>query len=146
MKKLILIVGLFILLLGLTSCRNVSGDQTGPEIKDIQTSGNVLVISDCQGTSVTITAKVTDPSGAVEVLLWYRIGSDQKFTSIPMDLHNDMYEVSIQGSDFLGKAYGTLEFYITAKDEKGNSSKSGVDQSIQFLPCVNSYWGIKFNC
>jgi hypothetical protein len=123
---------------GLAACRNISLDKTGPAIGDIRTSGNVLVISDCSGTSVTISTKVTDPSGVGKVLLWVRTGTDQQFVSTDMELKEDIYSVDLKGPDFLGRPYGTLEFYITAEDELGNLSRSTVDQSVQFLPCVNS--------
>jgi hypothetical protein len=121
----------------LVACTKGSSDQTGPAISDIKTSGNVLVISDCSGTSVSVTAKVTDPSGVKNVFLWYRV-VDQPFASREMMVKDGAYEVSVEGSEFLGKGYGTLEFYIQAKDGAGNESKSPVDQSIQFLPCVSN--------
>ena len=137
MKPFLLITRLLIATFILVACGKGSGDQAGPDISDITTSGNVLVISDCSGTSVTITAKVADPSGVKNVLLWYRV-NDQPFASQEMTMQNGVYEVSVQGAEFLGKGYGTLEFYIQAKDEAGNMNKSVVDQSIQFLPCVNN--------
>ncbi len=86
---------------------------------------------------MTISAKVTDPSGVESVLLWYRV-ADQPFASTSMTLQDGVYQVSVVGSEFLGKGYGTLEFYVQAKDGAGNLSKSPVDQSIQFLPCVSN--------
>jgi hypothetical protein len=138
MKKIILITLFLAIFSGLSACGNRSADQTGPEISNIEISGKVLVISDCQGTSVTISAKVTDSSGVESVQFWYRIGSNQQFASTTMELQNGDHTVSIKGVDFLGKDYGTLEFYITAKDGEGNLSQSPVNQDIQFLPCVNS--------
>jgi len=137
MKNLIHIMSLLVILVGLSACGNSSSDRTGPEISDVTTSGNVLVISDCAGTSATITAKVTDSSGVKNVFFWYRV-SDQPFISREMTLKDGVYEVSVQGSEFLGKGYGTLEFYIQAEDGAGNVSKSAIDQSIQFLPCVSN--------
>jgi hypothetical protein len=55
-----------------------------------------------------------------------------------MALKEGIYSVDLKGPDFLGRPYGTLEFYITAEDGLGNLSRSTVDQSVQFLPCVNS--------
>lgn len=121
----------------LTACEKVSSDHTGPEINEIKTSNNVLVISDCSGTSVDISARVTDPSGVDSVSLWYRV-ADQPFASTSMDLKDGIYQVTLVGSEFLGKGYGILEFYIQAKDGAGNLSKSPVDKGIQFLPCVNN--------
>lgn len=137
MKPLLFFRWLVVLVFVLSACGKASSDRTGPDISDIKTSGNVLVISDCAGTSVTISAKVTDPSGVENVLLWYRV-ADQPFASTKMSLQDGVYQVAVVGSEFLGKGYGTLEFYIQAKDGVGNLSKSAVDQSIQFLPCVSS--------
>jgi len=128
---------LFVFVLILTACGKGPIDSTGPEISDIKTSGNVLVISDCSGTSVIISARVTDPSGVENVQLWYRV-AEQPFASTNMALQDGVYQVTVVGSEFLEKGYGTLEFYIQAKDGAGNLGKSPVDQSIQFLPCVGS--------
>lgn len=137
MKPLPFARWLFLTVFLLTACGKVSSDRTGPEISEVKTSNNVLVISDCSGTSVDITARVTDPSGVDSVSLWYRV-ADQPFASTSMDLKDGIYQVTLLGSEFLGKGYGTLEFYIQAKDGAGNLSKSPVDKGIQFLPCVNN--------
>jgi len=136
-KPFLLITGLLITSFILVACGKGASDQAGPGISDIMTSANVLVISDCSGTSVSITAKVTDPSGVKNVFFWYRV-NDQPFAAREMTMKDGVYEWSVQGSEFLGKGYGTLEFYIQAEDGAGNVSKSPVDQSIQFLPCVNN--------
>jgi hypothetical protein len=138
MRNLAFTILFLVAFFGLTSCGKLSTDQTGPSISDIKTSGNVLVISDCAGASVTVSAKVTDPSGIEKVQLWYRTGTDQRFSSTDMDLHEGIYIADLNGPDFLGRPYGTLEFYITAQDKAGNLSKSTVNQSVQFLPCVNN--------
>jgi hypothetical protein len=122
----------------LVACGRTRGDLSGPIISDISTSDKVVVISDCLATSVTITAKVTDESSVKNVLLWYRVGSDQPFASSNMNLTGGMYTAKVKGSDLQGHGYGAMEFYLTAEDEAGNSSKSPLDNSIQFLPCVNN--------
>jgi hypothetical protein len=122
----------------LSACKGLPPDQTGPDIRDINTSGNVVVISDCLATSVTVTAKVTDDSRITNVRLWYRVGSDQAFTPIGMDSQGGLYTVSVKGSSLQGHGYGALEFYITAQDGADNSSQSPIDKSIQFLPCVSN--------
>jgi hypothetical protein len=131
----VLLVSIFAVL---PACEGTSSDQTGPVISDIKTSGNVLVISDCPSTSVKVSANASDPSGIKSVLLWYRIPPDEKFTSAPMEFQDGSYVVSLNGVDFLGHAYGTIEFYISAQDAVGNMSQSAIDQSIQFLPCVSN--------
>ena len=120
------------------ACGLVPADRSGPTISNVKTSGNVLVISDCSGTSVDISAKVADASGVESVLLWYRVEAEQKFASTGMKFQDNIYTASLEGPDFLGKAYGTVEFYITAKDSVGNTSKTSLDRSLQFLPCVSN--------
>jgi hypothetical protein len=137
MRPFLFIRWLFFAVLILTACGKASSDRTGPEINEIKTSNNVLVISDCSGTSVDITARVADPSGVDSVSIWYRV-ADQPFASTSMTLKDGIYQVTLVGSEFLGKGYGTLEFYIQANDGAGNLSKSQTDKSIQFLPCVNN--------
>lgn len=122
----------------LSACAKTSSDQTGPVISNIQISGNVLVISDCPSTSVELLATVSDPSGVEKVLFWYRIAPDQEFAAAPMALRDGLYVASLNGANFLGHAYGTIDFYISAQDTVGNTSRSEVDQSVQFLPCVNN--------
>jgi len=122
----------------LSACAGIRSDHTGPAISDISTSDKVVVISDCPSTSVTITAKVTDASHITSVLLWVRVGTDGPFASIRMDLQNDIYTATVQGSDLQGHGYGAMEFYITAEDGKRNKSESPHDDSVQFLPCVNN--------
>lgn len=122
----------------LSACAGLQKDQAGPAISDISTSDKVVVISDCLSTSITITAKVTDASKVKNVLLWYRVGSDQPFASANMDLQNDIYAAKVKGADLQGHGYGAMEFYITAEDEAGNKSESPHDDSVQFLPCVNN--------
>ena len=135
-------VGTVMLLLGialiLSACAGLQKDQAGPAISDISTSDKVVVISDCLSTSVTITAKVSDTSNIRSVLLWYRVGSDQPFASSNMNLQNGLYAAKVKGADLQGHGYGTIDFYITAEDGKGNKSESPHDDSVQFLPCVNN--------
>ena len=138
MRNLLFIILFLVIFFSLSACRNLPTDQTGPLISDIKTSGDILVISDCSGTSVEISAKVTDRSGVESVLLWHRLGSEQQIISDRMERQDETYNVTLKGSDFSGEAYGKLEFYITAKDGAGNLSESPVNQSIHFLPCVNN--------
>jgi hypothetical protein len=128
----------FISTLASSACGRLQRDSSGPNISNIETSDKVVVISDCPSTSVTITATVTDESNITSVLLWFRVGTDEPFTSARMELQNDIYTASVQGSELQGHGYGAVEFYITAEDGEGNTSKSPIDSSIQFLPCVNN--------
>ena len=130
-----------VLLLSLASafaCTQAPGDHSAPVIGDISTSSKVVVISDCQNTSVAITARVTDESKIDRVQLSYRVGQSGKFVTVPMQPENDQYRAEIKGADLQSSGYGNLEFYITAQDEAGNKSESPHDTSVQFLPCVSS--------
>ena len=139
MKPLGRIFGLLLIsILASAACGRLQRDSSGPIISDIATSDKVVVISDCLSTSVTITAKVTDASNVKSVVLWYHVGSDQPFASSKMELQKGSYTATVKGSNLQGHGYGAMEFYITAEDEAGNSSKSPLDNSIQFLPCVNN--------
>jgi hypothetical protein len=138
MRTKIHITLILIIMLLLLACKKVSSDHAGPIISNVSTTGKVVVISDCSATSVTITAKVTDASKIINVLLWHRIGSEQPFSSAIMELQEGLYTASIKGKDLQGNGYGAMEFYITAEDGEGNTSKSPIDNSIQFLPCVNN--------
>ncbi len=112
-------------------------DNTGPHFNRITTSTKYFAISDCRPTSVTVTAHITDPSGVVHVVLWYRI-RNQPFTPVDVkDLGNDTYAATVKGTDMPRSEYGVWEFYLTAEDGLGNKSQSPVDDtSVQFLPCV----------
>jgi hypothetical protein len=130
------VIALLVSSCSLASAASSARDRSGPEISAIETSTKVLAISDCLGTSVIISAQVTDASGIASVLLWYRVGSEQPFVSTQMELSEGKYRATLKGIDLQGNGYGDLEFYITAKDGNGNLNQSPVDKSVQFLPCV----------
>jgi hypothetical protein len=131
------------LLLGsylMSSCTKVSfaaGNTGGPTIRNITTSSKFLAKSDCINTSLTVTADVSGGSDVKSVSVWYRIGQDQKYTSTPMlQGEGNIYSATIVALDIPGGEYGSLEFYIIAKDEQRNQSKSKLDTSVELLPCV----------
>lgn len=111
-------------------------DRTGPSIGQIETSTKFMAKSDCQTTSVTVTADITDESGIKQAVIWYRVGSDQQYTSVNLSLINGKYSVTIKGLDVPGGEYGTWEFYLSAEDTVGNKNQSPLDTSVQLLPCV----------
>ena len=135
MKPLLRILTLAVFL---TACARMSSDRSAPVIGDITTSTKVFVISDCQNTSVTITANVTDESTVDQVQLWYRVDQNGPFTSLPMNGQNNQYSATVKGTDLQGGGYGVMEFYIAAQDEARNKSESPHDTSVQFLPCVSN--------
>ena len=83
-----------------------------------------------------VTAEVKDESGVKQVTLWYRVGSDQKYTPVNLSLIANKYSVTVKALDTPGGEYGTWEFYITADDAVGNQSQSPLDTSVQLLACV----------
>jgi hypothetical protein len=137
MARRVFLTALISLLILVSGC--ISKDNHAPAIKDITTSGKYFAKSDCSPTSVTITANIIDDTQVKSAALWYRVGQDQKFTSISMRFDNgNTYSATVIGLDIPGGEYGNLEFYIIAKDEAGNQSKSQIDTSVQLLPCVAS--------
>jgi hypothetical protein len=114
-------------------------DTTSPTIQNVTTSSKVIAKSDCINTSLTITANITDDTKVDGAALWYRVGTDQKFTSTKMIAGDrNQYTGTIVALDVPGGEYGILEFYILARDKTGNETKSPVDRSVQLLPCVAS--------
>jgi hypothetical protein len=138
MTQLLRCITLLTLFAIASACTQLPWDRSAPVISNIMTSSKVVVISDCQNTSVTITAHVTDESKINQVDLLYRVDQNKPFTSLPMKAENDRYSADIKGADLQGNGYGVLEFYITAQDETGNKSESPHDTSVQFLPCVGN--------
>lgn len=103
----------------------------------VTTSRKVFVKSDCVGTSISVTATITAAAGITQVMLWYRVGDQQPFTSVVLTpVGDDQYAVTIKGSDVPGSDYGVWAFYLTADDKLGQHRQSPLDTSVQFLPCV----------
>jgi hypothetical protein len=123
----------------LSACKAVSTaqDSAGPTITEITTSNQSFSI-DCPPTSITVTANITDTSVIKRATLWYRVGSDQPYSSKTMDASNHTYSATVKGIELPPEPYGAWEFYITAEDMAGNSNKSSVDNNVQFLPCVSN--------
>jgi hypothetical protein len=124
----------------LDACAGLQASPSGnaaPVISSVATSSNSFSV-DCPPTFVTVTAHVTDSSGISSVQLWYRVGSDHPYTPLEMTRFgtND-YRATVKGVDMPLDAYGDWEFYVSAKDNSGKSSRSPTDASVQFLPCVS---------
>ena len=95
-------------------------EASGPRFTQITTSRESFVKSDCLGTSITVTASITAPAGIAQVLLWYRVGDQQPFTSVAVaPVGDDHYVVTVQGTDVSGSDYGVWAFYFTADDKLG---------------------------
>ncbi len=139
MKRIITLSMILIAALSLAACQSSASalqDNTAPSIDQIETSVKTLAKSDCQNTSETVTAKISDDSAVKQALLWYRVGEDQKYTPVVMNLVGDKYSVTVKALDTPGGEYGVWEFYITAEDQAGNQSQSPLDTSVQLLACV----------
>ncbi len=139
MKQILSTLIICILTSGIVACQQTalaSQDHTGPGIDHIETSVKVLAKSDCKNTSETVTADITDESGIKSATLWYRVGADQKYTPVDMQLVGNKYSATVKALDTPGGEYGTWEFYITAQDKAGNKSQSPLDTSVQLLACV----------
>ena len=123
----------------ITACGAASTqrDPVGPTIAQVTTSNQSFSI-DCPPTSITVTANITDTLGVRRAMLWYRVDTNQPYTSKNMAASNQIYSATVQGIDLPAGPYGALEFYITAENTAGNKSQSPLDQSVQFLPCVSN--------
>ena len=123
----------------LTACgaASIQRDPARPTIAQITTSNKSFSI-DCPPTSITVTAQITDTLGITRATLWYRVDTNQPYTSKNMDASNHSYSATVQGIDLPAGPYGAWEFYITAEDTAGNQSQSPLDQNVQFLPCVSN--------
>ncbi len=140
MKRFIYTLMVLLLALQMTACQQQAAlaaqDHSGPMIKNVETSVKTLAKSDCQNTSETVTADITDGAAIKQVQLWYRVGEDQKYTSVDMSLVDNKYTATVKALDTPGGEYGVWEFYITAEDQAGNKSQSPLDTSVQLLACV----------
>jgi hypothetical protein len=138
--KRLLFALLFLSSYTLSACaggRAAPSDHAAPIISSVSTSSESFSV-DCPPTFVTVTAHVTDPSGIAAVQLWYRVGSDHPYIPVEMAPVTDKnYQATVKGTALSLDAYGNWEFYVTAKDKAGNSSKSPTNASVQFLPCVS---------
>jgi hypothetical protein len=131
---------LILILCVISACTTLpSHDSTSPTIQQVTTSSKGFAKSDCVPTSLTVTANITDDDQIAEATLWYRVGSDQKFTAMKMTHgEQDQYTAKVIALDVPGGEYGVLEFYVVARDQAGNETKSPMDTSVQLLPCVAS--------
>lgn len=117
----------------------VSKDTIPPAITNITTSNKYLSKSDCGNTTLTVTATIIDNTKVKSATLWYRVGADQQFTSMPMKLEGqNQYSATIVTLEIPGGEYGSVEFSVSGEDEAGNQSRSAVDNNVQLLPCVSN--------
>lgn len=111
-------------------------DKTPPAISGIKPNSSTLTDQpNCTyPTSLIVTASVTDASGIASVQLYYRFGTTGNWSSVTMN--------SIGGSSYSGtanvgsqfKASGTIQYYVTGRDNAGNSTNSST-LSVSFVLC-----------
>jgi hypothetical protein len=110
---------------------------TLPSIDQIRTSNKSFSV-DCVPTSITVTAHITDTVRLQQVTLFYRVGSDQPYAQVPMNSSGTEYTATVKATDMPIGSHGTWEFYVTARDAKGNQGKSALNDTVELLPCVSS--------
>ena len=139
-RQTLLVISLVVSLLVLLFITSyVSKDTVAPVITNITTSNKFLSKSDCGNTTLTVTATITDNTKVKSATLWYRVGADQKFTSMPMKAEgSNQYAATVVTLEIPGGEYGSVEFSIVGEDEAGNQSKSPVNSDVQLLPCVSN--------
>jgi hypothetical protein len=113
-----------------------AADTQGPVITGItKLRENIFDGTGCGETSNTISAGVSDPSGVSSVTLWYRAikttpAQTGEWRSISMTKSGSTYQAVLgiaELSSSLGLyADGTVEFYISTRDGKGNESQSSI--------------------
>jgi hypothetical protein len=119
-----------------TPTPTVPPDTEPPTITNITESDDPIKEPPCEPNKVTISAKVTDPSGVSKVELTYRVveGPRQgKWCTLAMSLAAgaaDIYQVTVDWDDLKLSldppvySSATIEYYIKAWDTKDNVSKS----------------------
>lgn len=111
-------------------------DTAGPEIIDVQESADPIYTSypgGCDPTQVTITVRVTDPSGVDEVRLRYRVGSGVWEGPVFLGaVGGNRYRVALPVQPDMPTA---IQYQIRARDTLGN--QSGVQQgTVEVRQCT----------
>ena len=112
-------------------------DTNGPEIVEIQESADPIYTSypgGCDPTQVTITVRVTDPSGVQEVGLRYKVGSAAWDGPLfPDALGGGRYRITLPVQP---SAPTTIQYQVRATDSLGN--QSSVEQgAVEVRQCTS---------
>jgi len=107
-------------------------DTTPPSITNITPSDDPIYVPPCKLNTVTISARVTDPSGVSRVELTYRVvkGSQQgQWRTRPMSpVGGDVYQVTVGPDELMDSLSpyggGRMEYRIRAWDTRDNMSQS----------------------
>jgi hypothetical protein len=100
-------------------------DTSGPDISNIQESADPIYTAypaGCSPTEVTISAKVTDPSGIDRVRIRYRIGGGDWELKLMAAAGGDKYEATLDSPG----VPTTLQYQVQARDTLDNLSNSGL--------------------
>jgi hypothetical protein len=115
---------------------NVSApaDTQGPDISDLDTTEPYLLDDcDCSPCEMEVSVNVVDPSGVAGVKLVYKRPGETTWQNKSMtNVGGNTYETTLNADTW---NWGTLEFYVLAYDNRGNSSESSHLQ-IEVYACV----------
>ncbi len=107
-------------------------DTTGPAILQVRESTDSMWYgaAGCQGNySVDLDANVVDPSGISDATLYYRRRGTPTWASKAMTIKTTSWytaRVTSTETGATGTATQTLEYYVRARDTRGNASQSSV--------------------
>jgi hypothetical protein len=122
-------------------------DTTPPAISGVKPNSSMLTYpSACSGypNTLTVAASVTDPSGVASVQLYYRYvpskGTASNWNAVTMSplgggSYSGTVNVGSQAYTPLGGGNGNVEYYVSARDNPGNSGNSSTSSVIiQYCP------------
>lgn len=107
-------------------------DTMGPSIAQVRESTNNMYYgaAGCAGNySVDIDANVTDASGIADATLYYRRRGNQTWSTKAMSLKSaGWYTARVLSSELglTGNTTQTMEYYVRARDTRGNPTNGGV--------------------
>ncbi len=105
-------------------------DSSGPTLSELAASPDpVYYPSQCGSTNLRVSVKVEDPSGVLEVTLFYRYVAEKtgSWHTHALSLAGDAYTATINVGEEAGrevKGDGRVEYYIVAVNGKGNQSRT----------------------
>ncbi len=117
-----------------TNTPTLAPDTAGPEISDISESADPIYASypgGCSPTEVTITARVTDPSGVDRVRIAYRLAGGEWETQPMTAIGTGLYQATLPSPP----GPTTLGYRIHARDTLGNQSNSSTE-TVEVKQCT----------
>ncbi len=117
-------------------------DTTGPNIKNLSFPSSIYDSATCGPTEAQIRVNVSDPSGVSNVDIYYRVVKGNyigKWVSLSMAKSGKLYQRTLYPKDFQNSldsySGGWVEFYIIARDGRGNNSQSPT-QKFEIKVCL----------